>query len=461
MITIESFNGTPAGEILAENQKKIIAKFCNTFLDSGISNIDENILIERIGRLSGFTQMKLRPGEMAAASPLLMYEMDSGEFVHIQEIYVCENFSNFTKEEQKAILYHELVHLVSRISPLQNGLNNIGTAGIDEVMTEFYSLKMLEYEGIKLDVSSVELDHHGMFFKDVANPEGLGYGHIATLGNIYDGIYGKEISDGKFINPRQFLDGKFKDEIERSLGLLGFDEFDKKISDAFVSENRDMIIDCYKDAIKLFKNKIISKENFDLYDYLVQSKKIVGLLPREAIADQDLRTVQELEDVITEMDTEILKRFLPEKYQELKSNPELLSNYLQAIKVIRDNIGNFTGDDLESITVENARFRELDTLVIRTPNGNYIAPSMNQERIEAKNVPFVDYEFEDYEEYIDQIATLRHPYRIDFVIKNGELLDPQNDFLPVESRNKCGLFITNRTKQSTDEDQMLTTAKKR
>ena len=467
MVTRDSFKNTQLYD--NEDYLDMVVQFCNTFLDSNISDLTEREVVKRISQIQDIKYSdNLSSNQLAG---FLHGQNGVGE--SICEININRDLVNkLSAVEVKAAIYHELIHAVSQHTvELKdgkrnfNGLNNLDMPGLDEVMTEFYMTELLKYEGLSLDEKYYVFSKHSFLYSESVSYEGTSYESIAHLGAIYSIIYGNDIANGKFRNYWKFashLHSDLKNLFSQSDYLLS--SLDHQMEDAFINNSRDKIIESYKISLNVFKNHILSEAHFDLYDYLAQSKKIAGLLPRESSAYQDLRMVQELEDVITEMDTEVLKRFLPEKYQELDGNQVELVNYLQAIKIIRDNIETLNAEDLQKITIGNARFREVDTLVIKAPNGNFIAPSMNRERIEAKYVPFVDYDFEYCAEYIDQIATLLYPHRIDFVIKNGELLDPLQNFSPVEIRNNDGLFNFGVLKKGSDEEalsQTSTTSKRR
>lgn len=248
--------------------------FANSFMAVFPNSMNKQVLINRINNLKyiGFENDSL---------PISCKNGDNGiHDINYSMIVVNKNFIGHSIDEIKAILYHELIHSISLHSEKDLDLNfNFETvrAGLnrtvvkddiiierdqenevlDEIMTEFYCTQILQYENIKLNDKYILQCKN--FEKDYVESQGLGYRNLASLGNIYNYLFGQQIFQAKFYDGNDFrvwFNNTFSD-VERLKDTLNGNKITKYNS--FVSERN--VFDRYKTACELFKTLFRTKYN--------------------------------------------------------------------------------------------------------------------------------------------------------------------------------------------------------
>lgn len=335
-------------------EKQYILDFCNTFQRTFPDVLDKEKLMRKISELYSleFTD-NLNDGEYGKTDNL------NGE-IRIRPID--------DKDELRGTIYHELFHLISNFADGFWGLRNKidatkcpETAYFDEIMNEFYTIKMLENEGRTVE-SQIELEPFTKSNKGriVAPKKSNGYYDIEPLAEIYHKTFGEELLLAKLNGTINFKD-KFNDEFknldiktQKGNELSKFSKIGIQIGE-----------DKYKageTALRIWKQKYIEKhseDKFDLYEYLKESFDIQKSLYRLETFSNGYRgninveTLSRYSDIFREFDEElIIKHYRPDLVGEQTETDKIIEKkqIRAVIDSLRDNIEGLTKEEIGEVS---------------------------------------------------------------------------------------------------------------
>ena len=342
-----------------DKEKQYILDFCNTFQRTFPNILDKDTLLSKINKL----------GSLTFNNSLLKGEI-TGETKYESPVKI-EILPNMSDRDERNSTYHELFHLIS-YKGFEKGLYEDGMLeyedelytehnGFDEIMNEFYTIKMLENEGRFLD-GKVELTTptKSNMTRIVAPQKGNGYIPIEPLAEIYDRTFGRDLLKAKLLDRKPFMD-KFNKEFDG----LNIGTMENQNIPAFAKLGIQMGEDKYRageTALRIWKQKYIEKhseDKFDLYEYLKESLEIQKSLYRlESFnkafrGDINYETLPRYNTIFKELEEElIIKRLRPDLLGE-QTEADKMKEKKQIRAVIdslRDNIEGLTKEDIEGLS---------------------------------------------------------------------------------------------------------------
>lgn len=330
------------GGEFAEEDKAIIVDFCNTFQKVFSNVIDADELMKRIRRLK---KMEYKhQGEKCAATYSQNGTLTINDDIH--------------GNKRKAVIYHELMHLVSMHLPRENPEFGIaqgfktGSVGMNEIMTEYFATRLLLQEGIEDLKGKYYITNEGGI-QEYVEHEGTGYIKVAKLGEMYHEIFGQEIVDGYFNNAI-----KFQDMFNEKYQVLGDEEF-TPMENAVDTEGN--IYKNYANALRIFminEDVKLKAGNLSIYEYLQESKRIKDCLPVRRDVNLERCEITGIpagiEKYLLKLDERFVAQFIrpdvvgkPQDANTLRKKKD----FFIGLNAIRDNIEQLSPEDLDNIEI--------------------------------------------------------------------------------------------------------------
>lgn len=324
----------------AEEDKNILIDFCNSFQQKFSDFVDRDEFLNRISTLKKM-QYKHK-GEKANASYSQNGTLTINDDLH--------------GNKRRAIIYHELMHLISMHLPRENpefgrvqGLK-IGSEDMNEIMTEYFTTRLLLHEGIE-DLKGKYYIKNKDGIEEYVEHDGTGYPPAAKLGEMYHKIFGQEIVDGYFNNAIKFQEM--------------FNEKYKFLEDreGTAMENAvylwDDVYKNYGNALRIFmtnENEKLNLGTLSVYDYLKDSKPIRDCLPvRKDTRLEKCEVVgipSGVEKFLMRLDERFVAQFIRPDVVGKPQDADVLrkkKDFFIALNAIRDNIEHLSPEDLEKI----------------------------------------------------------------------------------------------------------------
>ena len=339
-ITEEDLRNILENGEFAEEDKKIIIDFCNSFQQKFSDFVDRD---EFLNRISTLKRMQYEhKGEKADASYSQNGTLTINDDVH--------------GNKRRAIIYHELMHLISMHLPRENpdfGIVQgfkIGSVDINEIMTEYLTTRLLLDEGIE-DLKGKYYITKENGIEEYVEHDGTGYIKAAKLGEMYHKIFGQEIVDGYFNNAI-----KFQEKFNEQYKFLDDGEFTPMENAVDIEGN---IYKNYANALRIFmtiENEKLNSRQLSVYDYLRESKKIRDCLP----VRKDTRLEEckipgipsGIEKFLMRLDERFVAQFLRQDVVGKPQDADALrkkKDFFIALNAIRDNIEQLSPEDIEKI----------------------------------------------------------------------------------------------------------------
>lgn len=324
----------------AEEDKNILIDFCNSFQQKFSDFVDRD---EFLNRISTLKKMQYKHnGEKANASYSQNGTLTINDDLH--------------GNKRRAIIYHELMHLISMHLPRENpefgrvqGLK-IGSEDMNEIMTEYFTTRLLLHEGIE-DLKGKYYIKNKDGIEEYVEHDGTGYPPAAKLGEMYHKIFGQEIVDGYFNNAIKFQEM--------------FNEKYKFLEDreGTAMENAvylwDDVYKNYGNALRIFmtnENEKLNLGTLSVYDYLKDSKPIRDCLPvRKDTRLEECEVVgipSGVEKFLMRLDERFVAQFIRPDVVGKPQDADVLrkkKDFFIALNAIRDNIEHLSPEDLEKI----------------------------------------------------------------------------------------------------------------
>lgn len=402
---------------------QILMDFCRCYYAKFGKYTSKDEIINQIEKLDSFTHINDEN-----SSALATHFVESREnYTKIQRMYIRINDAKWNKaniEEKKAIIYHELMHHFStkevKGKKIQSGLMPIEhneTAYFDEIMTEYYATELLRMDNIDMQKfyntyksNNSKIDRAREFISS----KGIGYVHIAGLGQVYDRVLGKRLFDGK-TKDYDKLQQKFNERF-RALGKNPLEIINKQLKEAFANPNKNSIYKCYQTALEIFnidRNTIYGKEGFDLYNYLLKSNDIIKSMPIRDInqfaMDKTRGIPEELFDTISGIDRDMIVRYIRPDILQIKDEDEKnreINKLSSVINILRENIGSLSQEDIEQITygkIDEYTHNGLDCLVIKAGDKSFQTFVNNSSELNSQFMPYCS--FKNPERYDNLLGT--------------------------------------------------------
>ena len=328
-ITQEDLNNIFENGNFAEEDKSIILGFCNSFQQIFSEYVDKDEVLKRISTLK--MMQYSHKGEKADAS----YSQDGTLTIN----------DDLHDNRRKAIIYHELMHLISMHLPRENpnfGIVQgfkIGSVDMNEIMTEYFTTRLLLNEGIEdLKGKYTISDENGI--EEYVEHDGTGYIKAAKLGEMYHKIFGTEIVDGYFNNAI-----KFQETFNEKYKFLDDGEFTPMENAVDINGN---IYKNYANALRIFmtnEKEKLDSENLSIYEYLKDSKTIRDCLPvrRDTkIEECEIFGIPGgVEKFLMRLDEKFIAQFIRPDIVGKPQDPDTLrkkKDFFIALNAIRDNI---------------------------------------------------------------------------------------------------------------------------
>lgn len=349
------------GGEFAEEDKAIIVDFCNTFQKVFSNVIDADELMKRIRRLK---KMEYKhQGEKCAATYSQNGTLTINDDIH--------------GNKRKAVIYHELMHLVSMHLPRKNpefGLAQgfkTGSVEMNEIMTEYFATRLLLQEGIEDLKGKYYITNEGGI-QEYVEYEGTGYIKVAKLGEMYHEIFGQEIVDGYFNNAI-----KFQNMFNEKYQVLGDEEF-TPMENAVDTEGN--IYKNYANALRIFminEDVKLKAGNLSIYEYLQESKRIKDCLPVRRDVNLERCEITGIpagiEKYLLKLDERFVAQFIrpdvvgkPQDANTLRKKKD----FFIGLNAIRDNIEQLSPEDLDNIEIGSEYNQDSKTMNISVNGKN-------------------------------------------------------------------------------------------
>lgn len=361
-ITEEDLKEIFANGEFAEEDKSIIIEFCNSFQQKFSGVVDKEEFLKRIGTLKKMQYE--HKGEKCDASYSQNGTLTINDDLH--------------GSKRKAVIYHELMHLVSMHFPRENpdfgkvqGFK-MGSVDINEIMTEFLTTRLLLEEGIE-DLGGKYTITNQNGIEEYVEYDGTGYMKAAKLGELYYEIFGPEIVDA------YFNDGmKFQHMFNEKYKAMGDEEFTPMENAVALSGD---IYQNYGNALRVFminEDEKLKAGNLSVYEYLQESKRIKDCLPVRR--DTNLEECEitgipaGVEKYLLRLDERFVARFIRPDVVGKPQDADMLrrkKDFFIALNAIRDNIEQLTPEDLEKIEINSEHTQGSKSISI-TVNGRNI-----------------------------------------------------------------------------------------
>ena len=369
-ITENDFNQDFIGRF-GEKEKHYVLDFCNTFLRTFPNVIDKQILIDRISRIQ-----HINPDRYGA-----LRKTDNGVTYYEDCSIVYRDGQN--ERDERNTIYHELFHVLSykendknnEIGLFKEGIvidgensycdflynNPESGKSLDEIMNEYYTIKMLENEGRFLEEEHIIVAPTKTQPKITITDKGRGYTLREFLAEIYHQSFGNDLLRAKILGRDDFV-SKFNSD---------FKDMDIKISDNSIKRPNfskigiqifENIGGAQLTAINIWKQKMLEKsqvEGFNLYEYLKSSHSVMKTLPNVHSRNKTMagnvnnELVSAHETLMQSADEEIIIQQLRPDLVGEQTEPEKAiqkKQFLAVINTLRDNIEGLTREDIEKVS---------------------------------------------------------------------------------------------------------------
>lgn len=377
-------------ERFEDKEKQYILDFCNTFLRTFPNILDKSIIIDRISTISSI-QAKLQK-----------------EGVTGETIYNNMSISyrpNQSERDERNTIYHELFHVLSHRKNDKNlylwGLYEEGIiffddmsddfytehSEFDEIMNEYYTIKMLEqedrfFEGKYEEKAPTKIDPTRI----ITRFHGNGYRTDVHLAEIYDMAFGTELLKAKLLDREKFVEKfnkQFKNlDIKTSTDYTYMTQF-SKIGHQLVKDKDEANITAIEVWKECYKDRHVDKK-IDLFDYLQESKRVEQALPQfdsyhsnytgninTAIPFQLLETIRKADEEI------IMQQLRPDLVGEQTETEKIIQKkrFLEVISTLRDNIEELTRENVEKVSygeMSQYNHSNLSCLIVSAGKKNFM-----------------------------------------------------------------------------------------
>lgn len=382
-------------ERFKNKEKQYVLDFCNTFLRTFPNVIDKQTLLDRISRIR-----HINPDRYGALG-----ENVNGETYYEDCSIVYRDGQN--ERDERNTIYHELFHVLSykekvifsEIGLFKNGvvidgnnsyyefINHNPETGktFDEIMNEYYTIKMLENEGRFLEEEHIIAAPTKTQPKITITDKGRGYTSREFLAEIYHQSFGNDLLKAKILEREDFV-SKFNND---------FKEMDIKISDNTINRPNfskigiqifENIAGAQLTAINIWKQKMLEKsqEEFNLYEYLKSSHSVMKTLPNVHSRNKTMagnvnnELISSHEALIYSADEEVIMQQLRPDLVGEQTEPEKIiqkKQFLGVINTLRDNIEGLTREDIGNVSygeMSPYNHSNLSCLVINAGQKNFM-----------------------------------------------------------------------------------------
>lgn len=398
-IIIEDFGEDFINNFSQEHQDYII-NFCNTFQKTFPGILDKEVLIQRISTLSSIEQVAhLNPGEGGRTE----YSAGKNTIKYIEDL---------SKDDKKNIMYHELLHVLSRHSEeFQNDAAGLTIEGfreyeanlddpyfenvmLDEIMNEFYTVKLLETEG-ELEEKSYTITAANYLLnpiKDKFRYFGNGYKEHVQLAEILNNMFGNDLLKAKLISGKSFremFNQKYKDidismpkgdDLPPAQEITPYERFQFQIGLSGMYKPFETAIDIWKTNEK----ENIEENGFNLYEYLKKTNELISFFPvREdngAFRNDKGNTgiPPSIFSKLQQMDSEFICEYInPDimKIQDEDMKKREINTILSVVNILRENIQDLSEQDIENISygkIKEYTHSGRDCLIINTKSTDFM-----------------------------------------------------------------------------------------
>lgn len=428
-ITREDF-GNEFMERFSEKHQQYIIDFCNTFQRTFPNVIKKQILIQRVSRLKCIVERSVN-------------SKNNGDLVY-NDLEMGYRTGQSDKDERNTI-YHELLHLLSYHSEEKlfklRGLFDEGakfwdesddsmyqeSPMFDEIMNEYYTIKMLEEEGIFTEDEYVlKSPTVTNFSKEFVKYHGNGYISVVQLAELYDKIFGNDLLKAKLYQCEEFRD-KFNSKYKNIQIDIGEDKQGAPPFDKIGIQISQDTYGAYCTAIDIWKiNELeqVEENGFNLYSYLRRSQELMRYLPvREENGaygtDRNNNGIpQEIFDKVSQMDREFVCQYLRTDLMQIQDENERnrkINTVLAVVNILRENIHELTEQDIDTVSfskISQYTHGGKDCLVINTASQDFMTFVNNTDEVNYQFGAYSKFkqlpEFEDFgftQEHEEQVRT--------------------------------------------------------
>ena len=401
LITIKDFRKDFINKFSPECQNYII-NFCNTFQKTFPDILDNELLIQRISTLNSIEQVsQLNPGEGGRT-----------EYYAVENKNNIKYIANLSEIDKKNIIYHELLHVISRHS--EEFIND--TAGLtiegfrqyeanpddyyfenvmlDEIMNEFYTVKLLETEGTleKKSYTLAEPNYKLHQFKDEFRYFGNGYKEHVQLAELLNNLFGNDLLKAKLIKGKSFremFNQKYKDldipipkgnEIPPAKEITPFERFQFQIGLSGIHKPFETAIDIWKTNEK----ERLKGTDFNLYEYLKKTNELISFLPvREDTGTfkndkKNTGIPPSIFNKLQQMDSEFICEYInPDimKIQDEDTRKREINTILSVLNILRENLQDLSEQDIKNISygkIKEYTHNGKDCLIINTKSTDFM-----------------------------------------------------------------------------------------
>ena len=365
-------------ERFGDKEKQYILDFCNTFYKTFPGIIAKEDFINKISRLQSIkpdSNKRLQGNETG----LTIYQD--------MEVLYSEGLDEFS---ERNTVYHELFHVLSYRElggitadwglyrhgiVIDNGNyyteytnNNMeGSRSFDEIMNEFYTIKMLQTEGMLQEEKEWVIQKRQPFNTSLKYPDaeiltkyfGNGYQNRVFLAGIYDELFGEELLKAKIIDRTEFVE-KFNERFKGIDIKTKDEEYRPNYSKIGIQigENIGMAINTALNIWQQIQLEKMQNGELDLYSYLKSSNTLVKALPnvqrdRNFSGNINNEVMSGHEQRIHGVDEQtVMTLFRPDLVgnQEDPKKQNEKAQFLAVIDTLRDHMDDLTREDLENLS---------------------------------------------------------------------------------------------------------------
>ena len=407
-ITIEDFEEDFINKFSQEHQEYII-NFCNTFQKVFPNILDKEALIQKISKINSIEKVQtLNHGEGGRTE----YNPFGGE----NTIKYLDNFSEIDK---KNVIYHELLHVLSRHSEIyRNDAAGLTIEGfreskvnpdriffenvmLDEIMNEFYTVKLLKSEE-NIEEKNYTITAPNYIVnraKDNFRYFGNGYRENVHLAEIIDYMFGDDLLKAKLLGGQEFramFNEKYKDinisipkgdEIPPEEEITPYERLQFQIGLGDSYKPYETVIDIWKTNEK----ENLKEKEFSLYEYLKKTNELISFLPiREQIGpyrtDKGNGIPPSIFSKLEQMDSEFICEYINPDIMNIKDENMKkieVNKILSILNILRENINELSEEDIENVSygkIEEYTHNGRDCLVINTKSTDFMTFVDNREK---------------------------------------------------------------------------------
>lgn len=358
-------------ERFEDKEKQYVLDFCNTFLRTFPNVIDKQILLDKLSRIKA-----INPDRYGALGKDIYGE------TYYEDCSIVYRDGQDERDERNTI-YHEIFHVLSfkkkaifnEIGLFHEGVisdngnsyyeyvNNNPETGksLDEIMNEYYTIKMLENEGRFLEEEHIIKAPTKTQPKITITDKGIGYTSREFLAEIYHQSFGDDLLKAKILGRDDFV-SKFNNDFkdmnirisDNSIKRPNFSKIGIQISENLPAAQVT--------AINIWKQKMMEKsqkEGFNLYEYLKSSHLVMKTLPnvhsrnKTMVGNVNNELISSHEELIYMADEEIIMQQLrPDLVGEQTETEKIIQKkqFLGVISTLRDKIEGLTSEDVEKVS---------------------------------------------------------------------------------------------------------------